>query len=41
MKFVIVAILSSVVSIVTWESLHGVYGIDEPTAKVAEVQKTK
>ena len=34
MKFVMVAILSSVVSIVTWESLHVVYHIDEPKQEV-------
>jgi len=34
MKFVIVAILSSVVSIITWESLHVVYHIDEPKNEV-------
>ena len=39
MKFVIIAILSSVVSIVTWESLHVVYHIDEP--KQLEVKPYK
>ena len=33
-KFVIIAILSSVVSIVTWESLHVVYHIDEPKQEI-------
>ena len=34
MKFVMIAILSSVVSIVTWESLHVVYHIDEQKQEV-------
>jgi hypothetical protein len=29
-KTLIIAVLSSVVSIVTWEALHIVYHIDEP-----------
>ncbi len=38
-KTVIIALLSSVVSIVTWESLHFVYGVDEP--KQIEVKQYK
>ncbi len=38
-KIIITALVSSVVSVVTWESLHIVYHIDEP--KAAEIQKTK
>lgn len=38
-KIIITALVSSVVSVVTWESLHIVYHIDEP--KAAETQKTK
>ena len=41
-RIIITALISSVISIVTWESLHVVYHIDEPaTETVAEVQKTK